>query len=142
MYRTHRRQDRSHMLWKIALVVVAALTTLGLTLGLAGTANAQQPPGKTVRYAKQMRCYYINPNSVMSDSPNSGVSCVVKNRMGRQEFYVVQYQNIKRGVEFWKDWIGRDGYVVRKGDTMIISQGNNGVGGDWGYSYEWADYAA
>ena len=59
----------------------------------------------------------------------------------------MKHDNYARALDFWRDWTaaaGEDsepGYFARKAKVIIVSQGN-GVDGDWGYSHEWADYAA
>ena len=120
---------------------VVLLSLLVLLLGWSATAGAAVP-AITTTYAKQMHCKWPEESSFAIGGPNSGVQCVVKNSVGRQEFYVLKYRNIARATDAWRDWIGRDGYIVRRAHVFVISQGNNGRHGDWGYSLKWAKYAA
>jgi hypothetical protein len=78
----------------------------------------------------------------MGGGANSGVSCVVKNAAGRQEFYILKYSDIERAVDFWRDWISSGNYVTRRRHVMIISQGGGSGADESSYTYRWAKYAA
>lgn len=120
---------------------VAAML-LGLLVSMVGPAPDAHAAAPRVAkaYAHKLHCKHIQPNSMVGPA-NSGVSCKANNGHGKQLFYVLKYRNPKRAVRWWKDWI-TDGYFTRKGPVLVIAQGNNGRGGDWGYRLKWAQYAA
>ena len=123
----------------LAVSVISALICgTPIAFGIAEAAV----PAVTVTYAQQMHCKWREQTSMVVGGANDGVKCVVKNSYGRQDFYILKYRNIDRAVDAWKSLMGHDGYQTRKGHVLIISQGDNGRHGDWGYSLKWANYAA
>lgn len=131
---------------RIILGVLLALALSSTFVSLPTSAHAAVPP-RLKELAKQMRCKWGEEGMLSGGGNGVGWHCIVKNRLGRQEFYIMKHNNYQRALDYWRDWTAsyseddEPGYFARKGKIIIVSQGN-GVGGDWGYSYKWANYAA
>jgi hypothetical protein len=117
------------------MTMIGIFITMLMFAGNSGAVavHFDDTPPKTIAAAKAMKCKITDRDSYIGPK-NAGVTCVRRSEM----YAVLQYDNPRKAVAYWKDWID-EGYFARKKNVFVLPQGVDGMNT---YSLEAAEYAA
>lgn len=101
-------------------------TIFGILLALSLTAALVSPPATAAeavpavlkKLAEQMKCKWGEEDMLSGGGEGVGWHCIVKNRSGRQEFYIMKHDNYARALDFWRDWTAAAGEALSLGTSL------------------------